>query len=146
MRKAFMTEEMGDGSEGSPGLSFLWSGADYCPGGCSSQRQRHLLCYRHQEMFLPRSRSYFRVASAARKELSMVDKGQAGHSERWMDSVGDVKESLRMGSSNMIKILPWLRLTGPRMTFLFLARNAVPWNERERNRNLLSVPANSLQR
>jgi hypothetical protein len=82
------------------------------------------------------------VASAARKELSVMNKSQTGHSERWMDSVGDVKELLRAGSSNMIKILHWLRFIGLRMALLFLARNTVPWNERDRG----TLPESSLER
>lgn len=66
------------------------------------------------------------MTSAARKELNIVDKGQTGHSERWMDSVLDVKELLRKGSSNIIKILLCLRLTGLRVVLFFLARDTVP--------------------
>ena len=31
--------------------------------------------------------------------MSMVEEDQAGHSERWIDSTGHVKELLWMGSS-----------------------------------------------
>lgn len=55
-----------------------------------------------------------------------MDKGQTGHSERWMDSVLDVKELLRKGSFNIIKILSCLRLTGSRMALFFLAKDTVP--------------------
>lgn len=53
----------------------------------------------------------------------------------------DVKELLRMGSFNMIKILPWLRLARSRMALLSLARNIVPWKKRDRDRNLPVVPS-----
>lgn len=76
--------------------------------GCPAQPQRHL-CSSFQTFFQG-AEAILRVTSAARKELNIVDKGQAGHSERWMDSGLDVKELLRKGSSNMIKILPCPRL------------------------------------
>lgn len=60
--------------------------------------------------FLPRCKSYFKGDFGCQEKSNIVDKGQAGHSERCMDSVFDVKELLRKGSSNMIKILPCLRL------------------------------------
>lgn len=77
--------------------------------------------------FLPRPRSYFKNDFSCQERAEyIVDKGQSGHSERWMDSVLDVTELLRKGSSNIIKILPCLRLTGLRMALFFLARYTVP--------------------
>lgn len=94
------------------------------PRGCPSQPQRHL-CSSFQTFFQG-PEAILRMTSAARKELNIVDKGQTGHSERWMDSVLDVKELLRKGSSNIIKILLCLRLTGLRVVLFFLARDTVP--------------------
>ena len=68
----------------------------------------------------------FRVSSAAR-ERTECGGGGPGHSERWMDSAGDVKKLLWPGSSSIIEILPWLRLTRYRMALLSLAENTVPW-------------------
>lgn len=50
----------------------------------------------------------------------MVAQTQAGHSERWTDLENDVKELLRLGSSEMIKILFWLRLLRPKLTLLLV--------------------------
>lgn len=51
----------------------------------------------------------------------MVAQTQAGHSESW--TVNDVKELLRLGSSEMIKILSWLRLTGTKLTLCSLSES-----------------------
>lgn len=61
----------------------------------------------------------------------MVAQTQAGHSERW--TVNDVKELLRLGSSEMIKILSWLRLTGPKLTLSSLSESIVPHCKESRN-------------
>jgi hypothetical protein len=92
--------------------------------GYPSQPQRYL-CSSFQTFFQG-PEAILRMTPAARKELNRVDKGQTGHSERWMDSVLDVKELLRKGSSNIIKILPCLRLPGLRMVLFFLAGVTVP--------------------
>lgn len=63
----------------------------------------------------------------------MVARTQAGHSEKWTDSVNDVKELLRLGSSEMIKILSWLRLAGPKLTVFSLSESIVPHYKGSRN-------------
>lgn len=97
-----------------------------CPEACSSHHTGTFFAVDTERGTFRCLEVIFRVSSAAREELSEVEEGQAAHSEKWTDSAGDVKELLWMGSSEMIKILPWLRLTASRMPLLSLAENSIP--------------------